>query len=236
MDQTDKTDEAQNYFFGIKDPFFNKNKYNAEELGGYLSYTGEASIDPINIDTSDLFDADPYIISKTQLGNQVSGGIAGISTWKQLLVEARSDTYDGWVRPMCDGAITEEAGDDNHCSDSGPSERLINEPSILGGIVLFPTFSPSSDICGFGGFGRLWALYYETGTAFRYYIFGNSNQDPIDDVIFLGSGIASSFGLHIGRQEGSTLFTQMSTGIVLELDLNITTETIQPTYWRDYLE
>jgi hypothetical protein len=52
--------------------------------------------------------------------------------------------------------------------------------------------------------------------------------------MYLGSGISSSFGLHIGRQEGSEAFTQMSTGIVLDLNLNINTSTIQPTYWRNY--
>ncbi len=56
----------------------------------------------------------------------------------------------------------------------------------------------------------------------------------LGNLLHLGFGIASSFGLHIGRQEGSTVFTQMSTGIVLEIDLNITTSTIQPTYWRNY--
>ena len=235
MDQSDKIDEAQNYLFGIKDPFFNKKKYN--ESGSYLNYAAESAIAPISIYPADnqLFPGDEYTIYSDKavaLGgvNKVTGGDGLVTTWRQLLIKARGTEYDGWYRSLCPGSITDEG----ICSNSGPSERIIREPSILSGIVLFPTFSPSSDICGFGGEGRLWAVYYETGTAFKVYIFGNSNQDPIQDVIYLGSGISSSFGLHIGRQEGSEAFTQMSTGIVLDLNLNINTSTIQPTYWRNY--
>ena len=231
LDQSDKTDEEQNYLFGIKDPFFNEKKYNTEGLGGYLDYAAEAAIPAISIYPADnqLFEADPYTVS---YGGTITGGIAGISYWKLLLIEARDPKYDGWYRSLCPGAITDEG----ICSNSGPSERFIKEPSILSGIVLYPTFSPNSDICGFGANGRLWALYYETGTAFREYVFGNSNQDPIQDVMYLGSGISSSFGLHIGRQEGGTIFTQMSTGIILDLDINVDISTIQPTYWKNYVE
>jgi type IV pilus assembly protein PilY1 len=103
--------------------------------------------------------------------------------------------------------------------------------------VLFPTFSPSSDICGFGGNGRLWAVYYETGTAFFKRVFGDSEQDPVHDVMYLGSGISSSFGIHLGREEDATIFGQMSTGVIKSIEaegaFNLKN---MPVYWKNYLE
>jgi type IV pilus assembly protein PilY1 len=240
MDQSDKTNEDQNYLFGIKDPFFNKKKYNDD--GYYHDYTAEAAISPIIIgpdapDNQKLFNADPYTINSDEavadtengVNDKVTGGV-GFKTWTDLLVEAERDIYDGWYRSLCPGSISATA--DNNCSTTGPSERSITEPAILSGIVLYPTFSPSSDPCGFGGDGRLWALYYKTGTAYWKWIFGNSSQNPIEDALYLGSGLSSSFGIHIGKQDGATVFTQMSTGTIISVNLDVELPEIQPTYWR----
>jgi type IV pilus assembly protein PilY1 len=241
MDLSDKADEEQNYLFGIKDPFFN-NKYdpdnpsNTEGLSGYLDYAAESAIAPISIypDDKQLFNANPYTINSDEAVadpdvDKVTGG-DGFNTWAGLLAEARKDTYDGWYRNLCEGSISATA--DNNCNTTGPSERSITEPTILSGIVLYPTFSPSSDICGFGGDGRLWALYYETGTAYWKRIFGNPDQDPIEYALYLGSGISSAFGLHIGKQDGATVFTQMSTGTIISIQTSLSLPEIQPTYWR----
>ncbi len=224
IDQPDKTSTLQNYFFGIKDPFFNT-KYKDD---GYLKY--ETVFDPIVAVSGEnsLFNADPYVITR---GGTVTGG-AGINTFAELLTEARDDDYDGWYRSMCSGAVT----DAGTCG-SGPSERLLNKPAILGGIVLLPTFAPNTDNCGFGGNGRLWALYYETGTAYKKRVFGDEDQEIIQDVIYLGSGLSSSFGVHIGREEGGTVFGQMSTGVIQRIDITPAfNPKSQPTYWKDYFE
>lgn len=228
IDQPDKFTTDQHYLFGIKDPFFNK-KYDTEG-GGYMNYADEANIDVINSapNANDLFEADPYTITS---GGAVSG-VSGITTWAELLLEARDPKYDGWYRSMCPGAITS----DGACG-SGPSERILNKPAILGGIVLLPTFSPSTDVCGFGGNGRLWALYYETGTAYKARVFGDLDQEIIQDVMYLGEGISSSFGVHIGREEGGTIFGQMSTGVIQRIDITPAfNPKSQPTYWKDYFE
>jgi len=164
-------------------------------------------------------------------GGSVTGG-SDISTFAQLLIEARDSKYDGWYRSMCSGAIT-----DTGACGSGPSERLLNKPAVLGGIVLLPTFAPNTDNCGFGGNGRLWALYYETGTAYRKRVFGDPDQEIILDVYYLGSGLSSSFGVHIGREDGGTVFGQMSTGVIQRIDITPAfNPKSQPTYWKDYFE
>jgi len=226
MDQPDKLSSIQNYFFGIKDPFFNKK----HEDNGYLEYA--KVFDPIYAVSGEnsLFNADPYTVSSD---GSVTGGGEGISTFTELLLEARDSEYDGWYRSMCPGAVTDAGA----CTSSGPSERLLNKPAVLGGIVLLPTFSPNTDVCGFGGNGRLWALYYETGTPYRKRVFGDKNQEIIQDVVYLGSGLSSSFGVHIGREEGGTIFGQMSTGVIQRIDITPAfNPKSQPTYWKDYFE
>ena len=47
-----------------------------------------------------------------------------------------------------------------------PSERSVANPVLLGGIVFFPTFSPSGDVCVAAGSSNLYALYYVTGGAY----------------------------------------------------------------------
>ena len=193
------------------------------------------SIDTIRINISnaanDLFDADPYTVS---VGGTITNG-GDIGNWRDLLRAARSDEYDGWYRSLCPRSII--AGEwDQSCSDSGPSERVLNKPALLSGIVLFPTFSPSSDVCGFGGNGRLWALYYETGTAFFKRVFGDPDQDPVHDVMYLGSGISSSFGIFLGKK-GATLFGQMSTGIIKRIEAEGAYKLKNmPVYWKNFLE
>ena len=98
-----------------------------------------------------------------------------------------------------------------------------------------PTFSPNTDICGFGGLARLWALYYETGTAWKSRVFGDIYVGVMEDSMFLGSGLTSSFGIHMGREKGGTIFGQMSTGVIKRIDVTPAfNQKSQPSYWKDY--
>ena len=138
------------------------------------------------------------------------------------MAEARRNVYQGWYREL-----QQETGI--------PSERVVNKGAVLGGIVLMPTFMPDTDPCKAGGSSRLFATYYETGTAFFRKVFQkDSGEGPIMDVIDLGDGIASSLSIHSGRQQGGKVYVQKSTGEILEIDvdpaINIKTG---PEYWLD---
>ncbi len=223
--ESDKTSTDQNILFGIKDPFFNAFR---DDQTCYRKYDQECEINSDgNIDTH-LFDAGVFS-GKIKAGGEVEG-VSGITNFGELLEEARQTTFDGWYREMC-GHATDA---DGICQGSGPSERLLNKPAILGGIVLYPTFSPNSDVCGFGGNGRLFALFYETGTAFKNRVMGEEDQDTILDVIGLGEGLSSSFGVHIGKEKGGTLYGQMSTGVIEQIDITPAfTLKGTPIYWRE---
>jgi type IV pilus assembly protein PilY1 len=101
-------------------------------------------------------------------------------------------------------------------------ERIINKPSLLGGILLAPSFVPNQDICGFGGSSYLHTLYFETGTAFYKSVVGveaEGGKDRVLDRIDLGLGISSSLGIHVGRGHGARGFIQQSTGTIAQIDL-----------------
>lgn len=64
--------------------------------------------------------------------------------------EFMDDVYarDGWYRYLT-----------NH------GERCLTPVLVFGGAVLFTTFLPTGDICSYGGYGNLYAMFYRTGTA-----------------------------------------------------------------------
>ena len=114
---------------------------------------------------------------------------------------------DGWMRTLVD-----------------PGERSVTKPALLGGITLFTTYVPETEICSFGGFSYLYGLYFETGTAFSSNVFdpGVNVQNgvlTIDERYYLGHGMASSVGIHVGKQEGGKAkgFVQQSTGLIRDI-------------------
>ncbi len=226
IENSDKTSTQQNYIFGIKDPFFNPD---GSDENLYKDCYRDYSIGTTDckVDFSDLFDARPYIVRSD---GTVEGGLEDVDTFRDLVLEARQANYHGWYRELCSGGISSSGA----CLTSGPSERVLQKPGILGGILLVPTFAPDDDICGFGGSGRMFALYYETGTAYRRRIVGDPAQETILDVVYLGQGLSSSFGVHLGKQEGGMIFGQMSTGEIVEVDVTPAFVPVStPIYWKE---
>jgi len=190
----DKTNTDQQYIFGIKDPFFNT----AHTGDGYYHDYSSS----LELQISNLFDADPYQIAEN--GNDVYQNGAAIGTFDALLALAQQE--DGWIRSL---------------TTSG--ERILAKSTVVGGITLTPSFVPNDDICGFGGQSYLYGFYYETGTAYYKSVFNNGTAtEDIDgqqvtvvlDAISLGEGKASAVGIHVGTS-GVKSFVQQSTGTVL---------------------
>jgi type IV pilus assembly protein PilY1 len=205
LSNSDKTSTDQQYMFGVKDPFYNMKMYSTTYYHNYSTHK--------ELTISDLLDSDPYYI---QVGGNVyydtnGNGIldsseyaASWGNWKNLLSTARAE--DGWVRSL---SIT--------------GERIITRFSVLGGIVFTPSYVPSSDVCGYGGDSYLYGQYYETGTAYYKSVFekGTNIYGTITTVLdkkWIGAGVASSIGVHVGK-EGSKGFIQTSTGTIIEEEL-----------------
>ena len=200
LNDDDKSNADQQYFFGIKDPFFNKTLHGSD--GYYQNITST-----LNLGVSDLFDADPYIIVNggsvyTENG---TGNYTYYGDFNYLISQAKQK--DGWYRSL---------------TYSG--ERNITKLAIAGGIVFAPTYEPIDDICGMGGNSYLYAFYYETGTPYKKPVFTDNTQtitidgkeaEQVKGMIHIGEGMASSPSLHQG-----TLFTQKSTGEVETLKVD----------------
>lgn len=131
-----------------------------------------------------------------------------LQSFNELLDSAR--TKEGWMRTLPE-----------------PKERSLSKPSLLGGLALFTTHVPNQDVCSFGGQSNLYALYFETGTAYKKPVFDNGfdtvgGLTVVRDKLRLGLGIASSVGIHVGKQEGgkATGFIQQSTGAIERLNLD----------------
>jgi type IV pilus assembly protein PilY1 len=191
---SDKTDTNTQYLYGIKDPYFNEQLTDAERTT-MLSST---------LDKTSLYNA-------TGVEVFTDGTTSTGLTFQQLKVMQEDPNYFqvGWYREL------EISG-----------ERIVNKPSILGGILLAPSFVPNDDVCGFGGDSYLYTLYFETGTAYDRSVIGLTDdadapagEKKVLDKTSLGEGVASSMGIHIGREIGARGFIQQSTGTVTELDL-----------------
>jgi type IV pilus assembly protein PilY1 len=197
LNTADKTNTDTQYLFGIKDPFFNSNRSPSTYYHNYSS--------SVELATSDLLDADDYIITT---GGQVYENGASIPNL-DALVQAK----DGWMRSL-----------------TTSKERILVKPALLGGIVFVPSFIPNNDICGYGGDSYLYGLFYATGTAYYDPVFpgqtttvtisGVGDVVKVLDKVYLGAGQASSLGLHVGMGNGATGYVQQSTGTVITQSLD----------------
>jgi type IV pilus assembly protein PilY1 len=202
----DKTNTDTQYIFGLKDPFYNIEHtpagLHADDY--YLNYNAS-----LELAMSDLLNTDAYVVTTGDEVFDASGtSIGNFEAMKDLVY-----VEDGWFRTL-----------------SLSKERVIEKPSLLGGMVYLPSFVPNGDVCGYGGDSYLYGLYYETGTAYFEPGFANNgtttvdiNGQPVDQVVdktTLGYGRASSLGIHVGQEEGAKGYIQQSTGTVLNEDLN----------------
>lgn len=82
--------------------------------------------------------------------------------------------------------------------DAMPGERSLTTTLVYGGAVFFTTFSPSGDICSYGGEGFLYVLYYLTGTAYKGAIIG-TEEDQNRYRLALGSGMPSEPSIYLNQ-------------------------------------
>ena len=194
MSAQDKTDTTtEQYLFGVKDPYYN------------------SLLDTTERDT--LLSSEPFtkddLFETTAVKVYTDGTVTGTGTPEVAA------TFDA-LKVMQDFGSTYEVGW-YKALDAG--ERIVSKSSVLGGILLAPSFVPNDDICAFGGDSYLHALYFETGTAYVKSVVGVEADDSVKDRIKLGVGISSSLGIHVGREHGARGFIQQSTGSITQIDL-----------------
>jgi type IV pilus assembly protein PilY1 len=191
LNEDDETDLSVQSFYGIHDRCF--------DSGSECSSGTQVSL-------GDLVDVTAASVSA---GTGELTGVEGASTFKELENQFKTPDlqYSGWRKNLLDDALQPKG------------ERVLSRPSVLGGAVLFSTFSPpTKDICTKAGIGNLYALYFLTGTAHPRAILGESEGEAVESEE-LGIGMPAGVGLHVGEGSGGTAFMQQSTGAIEQLHI-----------------
>ena len=209
----DKVDSTTQYFYGIKDPYFNSDQYDTQDA---VAAVGSGDLDLLDTTNAVIY---------TDLS--IDGmGAYGINDWRGLV--SAMNNRDGWYM-----RLGVDAGDEG--------ERIVTKPVVIGGIVLTTSFVPNSDPCGYSGHSNILACYYTTGTAFYVEVLTGTNKTDaetgkteVSRKKNIGVGKASEVRIHVGKQQGATGYVQQSTGIVEDLSLN-PPEALRSgmIYWRE---
>lgn len=208
--KNDMVNKEQQRFYAIKDACW-ENKSDATKC----RHADKTQLsDPYNyVREPDLFNANDAVIRPTTgSGTQVEAAECPDGTscsYNELISYVREK--DGWyVDLYVDGAALK------------PSERVLARSAVLGGLLLFTTYTPLNDVCSVFGSSSLYALYYETGTAYNKPVFegeddqGNDiNAEEIQKKLDLGAGMPTAVGVAVG--DTVTGFVQKSTGEIVRV-------------------
>jgi len=225
-DIKDKTDNAQEYFYGIKEPVdaetweftwadVENNQTTTPTAPG--NDAGSRTLLPvggIQVETA----TNPAFATLNCESDAAGCLPAGVGTFADLqdyiVGSCSKDTgctgTDGWVMEL------EEIG-----------ERNLGQGALLGGLMTFTTYQPFVDVCKPEGNAFLYGVYFQTGTAFYEPVFttqsgggtetGDAGTTVVTSRLSIGRGLATTPNLHVGRQEGSKAFVQTSTGTIVEI-------------------
>ncbi|PIE57443.1 MAG: hypothetical protein CSA33_08135 [Desulfobulbus propionicus] len=196
LDSSDVINLDRQSFYGLKEPFD--------------TTTDEYTYDTIR--KAELVDTTNY---RVNLDGTVNTDTATGWHWEDLVAEQQEK--QGWYLDFLT-ETGEKAG-----------ERNLGQGILLGGLMSFTTFTPSADVCIPSGSSSLWALYYTTGTAYETDVFGGGStgtggggtgggQGESPRKVSLGGGLAASPSAHSGRQDGSAIMVQTSTGEIKRVE------------------
>jgi len=214
LSNSDKTDTAQQYLFGIKDSVMN---------------SGCTQTNTTNCPTTNLVNTTNAVVcvvcstGTNQMTDPNNPALTDVTTGANSMVGLVA-SKDGWYVKLVTAAGTS-------------AERSVSSPVVLAGAVFFPTLVPTNDFCSSTGTSYLYALYYKTGSAYSSPIIGTSASGANTNSntrMTLGEGVASQVAVHIdgtGTSNGSSggaspggppikACSQMSTGSSTCIDAN----------------
>ena len=186
---SDVTDTSAQAMYGIKESSPN---------GCWDRYVSNWKSSCPTVVASDLLDVTDVTVTD---GGSLTCGSCGASTLAGLVKDVVNDSTSekaGWILNLTGG------------------ERVLHESTILGGIVAGTTYTPGSDICIPQGTNAVYALYFESGTAFSSSVIGLSGT-TVNRKLDLGRGVASKINI-IVSDNTTTGFVQSSTGEIIKVE------------------
>jgi len=191
----DKENLDQQSYYGVIEPF------NVTNGNGYMEFGEDLTWDPVN--RADLLD----VTNAEVFDDRSVSNVSGASTWEELINSIDSSATAGWFADFNEGPAD---------MLDAAAERNLGQAALLGEMLTFTTYMPSTDVCTAAGESNLYALYYKTGTAYFEHVIGKPSEDSqpkqVDKVMSLGGGLAVSPNIHVGSEEGSKAFVQTSKG------------------------
>jgi type IV pilus assembly protein PilY1 len=199
----DKIDTSVQYLLGVKDSVL---QGSGGCVGGDVTITGCLVNSTLN---NELIDMSTAMVCKLGQGTcdgtttqQVTSvpALPSGGTYASLLALVQSKT--GWF-----AKLKVPAG-------GLPSERSVATPTLYQGIVFYPTFNPSGDVCVAQGSSNLYGLYYLSGGPYSSPVLGMTGQN-INKYGSLGEGMATEVTIY----NGVKAISQVSTGATPSLDV-----------------
>jgi type IV pilus assembly protein PilY1 len=140
---------------------------------------------------ADLLDASNIVVKTDET---LTGSPGGEETFSELEEKFDTDNYEGWFIDFANAG-----------------ERSLFKPGLLGGIVAWSSFSPvSDDVCALGGFSRLYASFYKTGTAYKRSVIGLAeDSETVLRESDIGKGIASSPSFSVSGEKEAKIILHM---------------------------
>jgi type IV pilus assembly protein PilY1 len=140
----------------------------------------------LNCEQNDLVDVSSAVVCTicVDIGIDAVEGVAGVTDFDglQSLVESK----EGWFTTL-----------------PTLGERSLSRATVLGGSVVFTTFSPDTgNVCNSKGSGRLYGLFYLTGSAYTESMLGTETvglNTNLSRFVDLGAGLPSQVSVHVGR-------------------------------------
>ncbi len=205
----DKADMTKQSFYGIKEVCwdFPNGKWDGNCLSS-SSQNSDATYNNPSVTNSpaSLINTSNAVVKTTGAVAGVSGGGGGVpANFDDLLT--LSQKAKGWFFNF-----------------TTLGERSLSKPTIIGGLVLFTSFVPSADVCGFGGDSFFYSIFYTTGTAYKQSTIGTGQTGEIlRKTAGSKTGLGSSVSVHSGQESGGKAFVQYSTGEAAELSFTTAT-------------
>ena len=195
------TASDQQTFYGIKEPY--------AVVSGKKVFNWNEVLHSSLVNVSDV-----EVYEGTSILNSVVKDVTGNAGFSQDSFYSLENTMDsstpgGW-----------------YLNFPGSKDRNLGQGALLGDVLTFTTYSPSADACEIEGTSLLYALYYKTGTAYYKPIIGyGTGTVEVDGKTLknnrksmsLGRGLTQSPNVHIGRESGSKIFLQTSTGAIIDI-------------------
>jgi len=164
--------------------------------------------------TTNLVDVSTAIVN---VGGGVIQNVTGAANWTQLM--SLMSTKDGWAIYFDNMPSTTTDFLGHTLQHQG--ERVTTKPAILGGFIIFATYVPGGDICTIAGTSNLYVLYYETGTAYKDYVFKKEKDlgtPTVSRSALLGTGLPASVGISVTKEGKIRGFVQSSTGDIQPIE------------------